>query len=113
MDALLVELLAELILRKTALGKDAIHVYVICISIRHWGNLRPKISLVSFCMKTHFWRLKSPKIYCLMTTNTKKCSKKAFFAFSSPMAVKILVCFHPLSMLYYGISTIWATPYVM
>ena len=55
----------------------------LCGTLRSWGHLRPKISLVGFCMKTNFWWLKSPKIYSLMTKNTKKCKKlslKAFFA---------------------------------
>ena len=38
MDAILVELLAEIILRQAALGKDAIHVYMICSFIRHQGG---------------------------------------------------------------------------
>ena len=48
---------------------------VICGTFRSWGHLRPKISLLSFCMKTHFWWLKSSKIYSLMTKNAKKCRK--------------------------------------
>ena len=48
---------------------------VISGTLRSWGHLRPKISLVPICMKTNFWKLKSPKIYSLMTKNTKKCKK--------------------------------------
>ena len=48
-----------------------------CLSgtLRSWGHLRPKISLVSFCMKTHFWWLKWSKIFSLMTKNAKKVQK--------------------------------------
>ena len=48
---------------------------VISGTLRSWGHLRPKISLVSFCMKTQIWRLKSPKMYSLMSKNAKKCGK--------------------------------------
>ena len=51
-----------------------IYVYV-CGTLRSWGHLRPKISLVPFCMKTQIWRLKSPKMFSLMTKNAKKCGK--------------------------------------
>ena len=27
----------------------------ICGTLRSWGHLRPKISLVGLCMKTNFW----------------------------------------------------------
>ena len=50
-------------------------------TLRSWGHLRPKISLVGLCMKTNFWWLKSPKIYSLMTKNTKKCKKLSLKAF--------------------------------
>ena len=51
-----------------------IYVYV-CGTLRSWGHLRPKISFVSFCMKTNFWKLESPKMHSLMTKNAKQCKK--------------------------------------
>ena len=52
----------------------ATKIYICCSSTKT-AHLRPKISLVTFCMKTHFWRLKSAKIYSLITKNAKKCRK--------------------------------------
>ena len=85
--------------------KKSYIIYDLCGTLRSWGHLRPKISLVPFCMKTQIWRLKSSKMYSLMTKNTKKCRKvvlKDFFAFSSPMAEKNLVNFHPICVLFGG-----------
>ena len=77
------------------------------------SSFEAKISLVTFCIKTHFWRLKSAKIYSLMTKMQKSAgnqSKKTFLHFPALWPKKLFtlyVCYLE------GISTMWATPYVI
>ena len=52
----------------------ATKIYICCSSTKT-AHLRSKISLATFCIKTNFWRLKSAKIYSLMTKNAQKCRK--------------------------------------